>query len=551
MVIGVSPASQGFTTPQKQSFKSALLPAPNRGIDTRAAIGAMSPENCIYAYNLVPEEYGMKVRSGFGEHQISLESVSGLGVKTIIPINGITSDKLFAVTNEGIWDVTVAGGTPTLDYTFTTDTTADAGHGVSLHYITTAGNELVFYADSKNGLHTYDVGTDTWIQTINITGLNEVDIAFITVHKQRIWLIEENATSAWYLGVGAVSGAATQFFFGGKFPHGGTLKALINWSVDGGAGVDDLLVAVSSTGDVIVYKGADPSTLETATATGWAVVGTYFIGKIPEGRRFFSEHSGELYLLSSFGLISMSDLLRGVDIRKGSLKSLTYPIASLLRSDLADTGTSLGWEPVFLPSIGSLVISSPQAASDIYLQYVMSLSVEGWGFWRGVPTEAIIEYNNTVYFGTSDNRIMSMNVNKDYVLLDTNDDDYLGQSVDFSLLTAYNDAGSPGMFKIGQYIRPDFLNVANLTYQTRMFYDYSTTEIIFPTGNATVEAGSVWDTAEWDVDIWGSGGSFSSEHDLQGTCNMGRTVAIALRGSAGDEARLVSFDVGWTEGGFA
>jgi len=409
---------------QQQTIQAARIPAPTKGMDARSAVGAMSPDNCIYTYNLIPAEYGLHLRNGFREWQIDAISATSYGIKTLMVFDGIitslTDDRLFAVTNEGIWDVTVEGGTPSLEIAFTRDVTEAAGHGVYAHYIEESGAQFVLYADSRNGLYEYDISLDTWAEATGITGPDLTKVAYVVVHKQRLWLIEDGATSAWYLPIASRKGDATEFFFGSKFPHGGKLVSLINWSVDGGSGLDDYLVAVSSSGDVIPYQGADPSSVEDSTSSGWAVRGSYYIGRIPAGRRFFSEYSGELYILSAFGIISMSDLLNGVDSKSTSATSLAYPIARLLRDRLDLTSEIRGWEITFLPSQGDLMVLSPKhVLTGADIQYTMSLSVEGWGLWRGVPMDCVTEWSGKTYFGTADGRICVMDVHKDNVLLDT------------------------------------------------------------------------------------------------------------------------------------
>lgn len=545
-MIGVGFQAQLFTQGQPNQIREGMIPAPVKGVDARSSVAEMDSRNCFFAYNILPAEFGCEVRPGFREWQISIENTTGLGVKTLMPFDGPTASKLFAATNEGIWDVTTDGGTPSRKATFTADTTANSGHGVSLTVINSAV-ETMFYADSLNGLWEYTPSTNTWAAKTNITGVAETDICFIMKHKQRIWLIEKDQASAWYLGIDAVSGAATEFFFGNKFPHGGTLKALVNWSVDGGNGVDDMLVAISSSGDVVVYQGSDPGTLESASsAGGWSVVGTYFIGAVPAGRRCFSEYSGQLYLLSSFGFISMSDLLRGVDITSQAAQSLAYPIASILRKAIAASPNSLGWEPVFLPQLGTLLIAAPQTSEGVYLQYAMNLSVQGWGFWRGVPIDCVAEWNNKVYIGTSDNRVFVLENTRDYVLLDTGDPDYLGSPVTFSLLTAYSDAGSPARYKMPAFVRPNFQNIIPAALATRVFFDYEVGEQIFSIGAATPSDLALWDTALWDQGLW-AGDTLTPQSPVQGSSGMGRVMAIALRGEATDQARLVSFEVLWKQ----
>lgn len=561
----IGSARGGFTNPSPQELQVTRMPAPIKGMDARAAVGAMQPENCIYAYNLVPAEYGLLIRDGYREWQTEVTTgAASFGIETMMPYDalntGVAQDRLFAVTNQGIWNVTDFDAAPILMYQFIIDTTDDAGHGIHAHYIDQAGNELMFYADSANGLFTYTADTDTWVPTTGITGTDpssgiaDLDIAnvvFVVVHKQRIWLIEDGASHAWYLPIASRSGACKPFFFGSKFPHGGKLLALINWSRDGGMGLDDYLVAVSSAGDLIPYQGSDPSQLEGGagvTTAGWSARGTYFIGKIPLGRRFFSEYSGELYLLSTFGLISMNDLLKGVDPKDVSADSLTFPVSRILRTQLLSTINEPGWEPIFIPSQGVLLIASPESLSTgQYIQYSMNLTVQGWGLWRGVPMECLTEWNGKIYFGTEDDRICVMDVPRDEVLLDQNDPTSGGYPVNYSMLTAYTDGGQAGVFKRAQFVRPDFLSVNRPTFSTKILYDYDIQEITFPV-TPPLQLGGAWDVGNWDNAVWG-GGEVQGFSALQGNGGIGRYMAIAMRGECVEETRLISWDLMWVSGG--
>ncbi len=555
MSIGVGAAAQSHAIVQAPIMNGTRLPAPNKGIDTRAALGRMAEENCIYAFNLVPTESGMRVRDGYREWQIGVSDTGPFfGVHTLIVFDGTVTtpsdNRLFAVTNEGIWNVTDEAGTPFLELAFT-DTTQDAGYGVYAHYIEKDGDEFLYYADSKNGLFEYDAIADTWAQATGITGPNILLIDFVVVHKQRMWLIERDSNVGWYLPIASANGAATEFFFGPKFPHGGKLKALINWSVDGGIGLDDYLIAVASSGDVIPYQGSDPSTLETpGTSGGWAVRGSYFIGKIPEGKRFFSEYSGELYLMSSFGLIGMSDLLRGVDPTDIAAVSLTFPIASVIRRELIANSDLFGWEPVFVPSQGTLLIQAPRnPRTGKYIQYAMNLALQGWGIWRDVPMTAFVEWDNRMYFGTEDSKVMVMDVPRDNILIDTGDPNSGGVPIEFSLLSSYSDLNSPGKYKIGQMVRADFLAGVAVNYNTKMIYDFVIAEQMLALTASDTSPVAAWDIDLWDIGVWGSG-VLIAQNRLQGVGGHGRTMAVAMQGQATDETRFLGFDVMWTEGYF-
>jgi hypothetical protein len=525
-------------------------PAPNSGIDSRIALTESSPKNCIYTYNLVPYEYGMSVRKGYREWQKNASEGESVGIHTIIPFDGVLEngddDRLFAVTNEGIWDVSEIGSTPVLKFTFV-DQQIDAGYGVYSHFVGNDGNDRLFYADNRNGLFEYDVTGDLWQQAQGITGPVVENIRFIVSHKQRIWLIEEDSTKAWYLPVGSIAGEAQEFFFGGKFRHGGNLEGLFNWSVDGGDGLDDYLVAVSRAGDVLPYQGADPSTADT-----WNLVGTYYIGQVPKGPHFGSEHGGELFLLSKYGITSLNDLLQGVDtttLQAGiDASSLSGKITSLLRDRLDLSISKNGWKISTIPSEGGLLISSPKIGSGDNIQFYYNFSTRAWGLWRGLPIESFDNYAGNVVFGDPENRVCVMDVNVDDARLDAVEGRPNCDDIEFSVLSFYNPLDSAGSYKRVKMIRPDFISGGDVSYAVQARYDYDLAEALRPSANPSDLDGK-WDLSNWDTAIWGAGG-LSPVNDVIGSWGIGRYIAVAMNGKTREETRFIGWDVIFDVGGY-
>ena len=536
--------------PAKHNLNTAKVESPIKGIDARVALTQGSPLYCIYTYNILPYEYGMYVRKGFREYQIAVDDGSGAGVHTLIPFGGIEEqgieDKLFAVTNEGIWDVTLAAAAPILKLTFA-DQQNNAGYGVYTHYVDDSETDLLMYADNFNGLFTYEASTGTWAQATGILGPVIENIRWVISHKQRLWLVEENSTKAWYLPIGSKSGQATEFFFGSKFAHGGNLEGLFNWTIDGGAGVDDLLVAVSRSGDVLPYKGQDPSAAET-----WDLVGSYFIGQVPKGPFFGTEHGGELMLLSTYGLTSMNDLLKGVDSADlGALDqaqgSVAGAITGPLRNRMQATIDQYGWQVRLAPSAGALIITAPAIGSGAQIQYVYNIATRGWGLWRGVPMNSLDEFEGAVVFGTADNRVMRMDVTADNVLITPPAEGINGDPIEFSTLTAYQSFGADALYKRVHLIRADFVADGQPEYITQARYDYDIAEAMLPTGEP-LTGQNFWDEGTWDLAIWASAGN-EAFTGLQGAWGSGRYIAVAIQGKTREETRLIGFDVLYDTGG--
>lgn len=537
-----APTARAFTRGQQRYMETNVLPAPIGGMDGRLNLASNDLLNCVYAYNLVPTEYGMRTREGYREWQIDIETTpgAGLGVRTVLPYHGVQdapqgADRLFVSTNEGIWDATLVGGAPVLKLAYP-DVSDASGWGIFTHYTTDAGEVLMYLADSANGLHVYDPDTDSWSAAANITGPDPAAIVFVVVHKQRIWFVEREVSLGWYLDVGAKEGPATPFYFGGKFKHGGELVGLYNWTIDSGSGVDDYLVAISRAGDVLPYQGADP-----ALAATWENVGTYYIGTVPAGRRVASEYGGNLHLLSNFGVVTMSDLLAGIATTPAA-DNLTLKMSRFIREDMAQYSDSRGWEIKFHTSEGVLLINSPRRLNGTYLQYRVNMTVNGWAFWRGVPMLAAETWRGKLVFGTADSKLMRMDVGTDAADVDGAG----GAPVEFSLLHNFFDLEAPSLFKFGEFIRPNFLATQRPTYAVKFLYDYTDLEIPVP-GVVPVVGDSQWDVAQWDRNVWKSGAAQSFSR-LHGQSGAGRTLAVALRGSASVRTTLVSSDVMWRPG---
>lgn len=540
-----NPSKGAYGRPSPHTSKHGRFPSPANGMDTRIPISSNDPQVCIYAYNIVPSEYGLAVRSGFREYVLGVTNGNSFGVSTIIPFEGsneeLTQDRLFAVNNEGIWDVTVTDSPPVLKAAFPS-TSLKSGYGTYTHYLDDAGNDFLLYADSVNGLYEYSADTDQWTIPTEITGVEVGDINFVVVHKLRVWFGTRDSTLAYYLPINSKQGEAEPFNFGGKFKHGGNLKGLYNWTVDGGDGVDDYLVAVSRAGDVQPYQGSDP------TQADWSVVGTYFVGGMAQGPRCCSQYGGNISLLSVYGITQMSDLLRGVDPRVGNEDSIGSKIAPLIRRDMVQYRDEAGWDVKYLQTEGVIIVTTPTRLNGESIQYVHNQSVGGWGIWRGVPITSLDVWNSLVYFGTQDGRIMVMDVAKDNILIDSPEDRLNGDYIEFSLLHNYLDLDDPAMQKRGCLIRPDFLAKQRPTYSAKFLYDYDINEI----GSIPYEfenGDSAWDISIWDDAIWGT--STNQHYDrVIGGSGIGRYISVAIKGKGITGTLLASTDITWDTGWF-
>lgn len=525
---------------QPQTIQSLPYPAPIGGVNAIDGLAMPMFQDAIYAFNMVPSQYGMKVRDGYREWATN---VGTGGVRTVIPyISTLSSeDKLFAAAEDGIYDVSTSTTTPTMKLSFAS-ANATSGYGQYVTFITLSNTKFILYCDETNGYHLYTQSSDTWAAVAQgssagqIDGADPGDFCFCMIWKSRVWFVQKDTGDAWYLPVGQVTGKVTRFNFSNKFKRGGYLVGLWNWTVDGGEGVDDYLVAISSAGDVVVYKGTDPDTASTFDQRG-----VYFIGPTPAGRRCAGSFGGELYLLSSYGLVPISKLMSGQVIIDTSIL-VSRKITPLINIDMAQSRTDIGWEVKLLPTQNLLMISTPKLDNFAYIQYVQSLDTRGWALYRDFPYETGDEWNGVFYVGTSDNRILVHTGTLDNVTLADPD---TGDEIEWSILTWYQDLNTPAQNKITQLIRPTFIAERVPNYSVLARYDYDLQEALAVPIPST-PTGDVWDVAIWDTALWGVG--FITANQLSGGAGMGRSIAIALRGTSSAKTTLVRFDLAFTFG---
>ena len=520
-------------TPTEPSVKVVGIPAPVGGINAVDPVAGVPPQYCLSATNLLADGRLMKARPGYQAHATSVGN--GNGVRTIMPFEAAASasNKLFAACREGIYDITSGGAIGAASISLSNGT--NTGFGVWTNFVLDNGAHYLFYADPTDGLYQYPSG-GPWVATTGITGVTETDLCFVMQHKGRLWFAEKNSARGWYLAAGAVAGAATRFDFGNKFNHGGTLVGLYSWTVDGGAGMDDHLVAISSAGDVMVYKGTDPSSAST-----WGLVGQYYVGALPAGYRVAQPQGGDLYILSQYGVIPLTRLMRGTVVQNQEA-SLSRNITPLIADTMANTRQSFGWEMRNVPSANCFLVATPEVSGQSELQYCLSTRTDGWTVWNDVPYLSGDVYLGNFYFGDDTDTVWKLTGNVDGAdAAGAN-----GVDIAWGLLTAYNEYGETGHQHRGLFVRVVLQAASVPGIATAVRYDYDMSVPPSASGADPV-SGAIWDTAVWDGANWGS--LVATYTRTFGASGLGRAMAVAIGGQANSETGLVRVDLMFDTGG--
>lgn len=525
---------QGQPQPSDQFAEFLPVPIPYKGINAIAPLGAMDPQECIYAYNLIANQGGMQVRPGNVTWCAGMADLGG--VRTVIPVRGNAAgnDKLFACTTQGIYDCTSSTATPTKVVSFGT-TTGNAGWGQWEH-ITNLGADLyIVYCDEVNGMYTYDTATSTWLQVTQgsggtqINGVNPAQFTFVRLFNNRLWFVQGGTGNAWFLAVGAIYGTATLFSFGNKFNHGANLNSLWEFTYGSYFGTYIYLVGISDSGDVIAYTGADP----TQAAT-WTMSGQWYVGDIVPGRRCATNYGGDLTILSSYGAINLSALFYQKELADPNAY-LTKKIAPAIKSEVA-LNQSRGWEIVLHPALNVMLILDPNYASTY--QFCYCLTTNAWTVFRGLPMQTAAVWHGILYAGTPDGRVVIVEGGQDNVPFGSTS----GIAINWGCLGAFSQLRGPGTLKFVDLLRPYFLTDAPVPFNVFVRYDFNIQDLVLGSGVPPPSLStSGWDSGIWDSAVW-STSSLSPQAVVAGQQGCGRWAAAGILGASLGNTTLVSYE---------
>lgn len=489
--------------PRAQVSGVMSYPAPVGGWNARDALAAMKPTDAVALDNWYPKTSYVEIRGGYSNHATGM---TGNG-KTLAVYNALSgTNKMFAATASAVYDVTSAGAVGASVATPTNGKYQwlNVGNGTNNYLIMVNGVDKPLY---------YDGSTWTAVDGVSspaLTGLTTTEIIHLNVHKGRLYFIQKQSLSFWYLAAGAVGGALTEFDLSAVAKKGGYLMAMATWTVDAGDGPDDRAVFITSEGEVIVYAGTNPS-----DATAWGLVGIYEVGR-PLGRRCFTKYGGDLVILTQNGAFPMAAALQSAAI--DYKLALSFKIEGAFNQAARTYGSNFGWMPIVYPAQSALIVNIPVAEDGMHYQYVMNTITKSWCRFTDWDAEDFAILNGELYFTTSNKVVKAWSG-----VIDGAD------NIEAYGKTAFSYFGTPGQQKHFKMFRPVLATNGNLNFLTDIDVDFQDTPI---TGSATyvVTSGAQWDVDNWDESYWAAGlevlKNWTSPDEYQGYCASGK-VKIA------------------------
>ena len=360
-----------------------ILPSPIKGLNCRDNLAQMDPVYAISMDNYIPMDTKVSLRKGYVKHA-DLEAP----VNTLAVYNKGSLSKMLAISGHKFWNVSSKRNIYDLpDVSVSDDYCCFAQYKDYLYFVNGVDVPKVYNIDENGDEHISD-----W----NFSGnnLKAESIVNVGVSKQRLWFVEKSSLKVWYpKTAGQISGELDCFDFSQVSRFGGYLVAVANWTQDGGQGIDDLTVFLTSQGEALVYSGSDIN-----NSAEWKLRGSYKISR-PIGYKSVLPYQGDVVIISEEGYLPLSKALP-LD-KAGSLQAtFSDVIRGLVLDRSSKYAYKKGWQGMIYARGGYAIFNVPYNKG--FEQHVINLNTGAWCRFCDINSLCWCEYEQHAYFGSSD-----------------------------------------------------------------------------------------------------------------------------------------------------
>ena len=522
---------------ERQRSKIRPFPAAIRGWVANENLANAQPGGCFILENGFPTQTGVRIRKG----QEKFATIGANPVESMFSYQSGALDRIFATDSTNIFDITTVVDPDTPP---TAAVTAQTSGYYSTLQFETAGGDFLYAVNGTDSPQLYDGSTwmaVTDVSSPGITGVTTSDLIQAWVYRNRIYFVEKNSMSAWYLPVDSLGGAAEEFSLRGIFQKGGKLILGATWSLDAGDGVDDKAVFISDQGEVAIYEGSYPGAGEFP----WSLVGVYQI-TAPLGKNATMRAGGDLLVLTEDGIVPISAAIHK-DSAALSLAAITRPIEPEWQKEVQVRQSNGPWEILKWPSHNMAIVALPlTTTSEETAKYCFVVNVEtgAWAKWVGVAPQCLTVHAGWAYFGTIDGTIMKAE--------STGADD--GSLYEFIYVPHFDHMKGPAVNKHVLMVRATFRASQPFNPQFSVATDYNVSLPATPTA-ATTSSGDIWDTGLWDTAVWDGGGVMTTTTRWVSAGRNGTAISAAIQISSGNsvpsDVELISTEILYEDGGVA
>jgi hypothetical protein len=485
-----------------------VIPAPVGGWNARDALAQMQPTDAVQLINWVPGNGIVQGRGG------SVTIFDGLGD----PVDTMAE---FALADGSATFLVVAYGDTVAATSNISIAPVSIGSGfTSARWQTAIFNDRLVMVNGADDPQVYD-GLALTPMTIT-SGPTGTDLIGVVNFKGRAFYWENHSTSFWYAEAGSFQGVLSEFPFGNFVQKGGYLQQIISWTRDAGDGVDDYCAFVFSTGETLIYQGDDPSIVNQ-----WSMIGRFQIG-VPLGVRAHARFASTEIILTNDGFVGLDEAIQNA--RTQMVDTFGGRIVRAAQQAAQQYGSNFGWQALYYPR-GNLFLANVPLSATEFEQYVKNTNTGAWCKFTGWPIRSMTLYQERLYFGTQDGRIVLADVTS----ADTNTRAYSddGNPIVYDCLTAYQTFGQPGLKSQLTAARVVMNVFDSAALSLNSFVDYCPRSLP-PLATPIEQTVGQWDVSDWDEDYWAGPGdldpaSLQARPFFRPITGFGFAIAMSVR----------------------
>ena len=498
--------------------RPANFPVATGGWNAIDALDAMPKDDAETLVNWFPTTTYLRLRGGCTEH---CDTATTDPVTSLATYASGTADAVLAYSGGDWWDVTTS--TPA-----SLATVGTSGYWNSTNFATAAGQYLI----TVNGDATPQVYDGaTMVATVNTIGGAPPAITFSAVcnFNQRLYYVESDSLSIWYLGVGQYQGALTEYDLGPLAAEGGKLVAIGTWTRDNAsAGANEMFVAVTDQGEVFIFTGLYPGGT-------WALAARFVVGKPVTGPNCLTRIGPDMVLICEDGFQPLGQYLQ-LGQSQAQRVALSRKIGNAVTQAVTAYGDEDGWDAVLHPALNMLLFNVPRSGG-VYHQYVVNTLTGAWCKYTGWNALCWASQNGVLYYGAADGIVYAAESG-------TSDN---GADIVAEYRGAYQYVGGEGLIKQAKMARPVFQATGPITVSFGIDVDFNNTGLTSPV--TSYASGALWGTGLWGVATWGSG--MTLQQNWVGVSALGYAMAPHFIMQTGTiQARLMNIGLLVERGAF-
>ncbi len=441
------------------------LSAPCGGLNMRDSLDDMDLSDAVKMDNYIPKDTKVVLRKGYTQYAKSETSFL-----TLSSYKKYNKSLLLGISGGKAYNLTSKNNVKTIEgVNFTNSRCQTFQYKDRLFFMNGVDKPKVFYIDEEENEKFED-----W----NLSAENLLPEKIISgaVSKQFLWFVEKGSLNVWYTSEGGnIAGDLYKFDLSSVSRFGGYLVAVCCWMLDGGQGIDDLTVFLTSEGEALVYSGSNPNDVDN-----WSLKGSYKIAK-PIGYKCTLAYQGDVVIITEDGYMPLSKVLP-LNQASNSAIAFSDKIRGLVLERTSHNKNKEGWQAVIYSKGGYAIFNVP--VYNNYEQHVININNGAWCRFTNIKSHCWELFEGRLYFGS------------DYGVY-LFDDGYsdAGNHIYGEVEQAYSNLGFDGLKKI-QLLNPRTKSSAQYALVIYTNMDFEDQEASYAE-NVGIAGVTKWNEAKW------------------------------------------------------